>query len=105
VALSFERAASGNGTDMDRYQQLIEKRDSEGLTKDEADELGKLLAERKGKGDEYANAQDPPEEVELARTGLAGDEEELQEIREEGGTNRPTLEKALRKREPGGRSH
>ncbi len=32
----------------DRYQQLIEKRDGPGLSDDEADELGKLMAEKEG---------------------------------------------------------
>lgn len=59
---------------MDRYQQLIEKRDSEGLTEDEANELGRLMAERRG--EEYANADDPPEEVEIERVGTTEATEE-----------------------------
>jgi hypothetical protein len=54
---------------MDRYQQLIEKRDSTGLTREETDELGKLMAEREGK--EYeGSAADPPEDVELRRASV-----------------------------------
>ncbi|HYU58667.1 MAG TPA: hypothetical protein VEO00_11530 [Actinomycetota bacterium] len=38
----------------DRYRQLKQKRDRVGLSHDEANELGRLIAEREGK--EYANA-------------------------------------------------
>ena len=51
---------------MGRYEELIEKRDSQGLSDDETDELGKLMAEREG--DTYeGNADDPPLEVEAER--------------------------------------
>jgi hypothetical protein len=50
---------------MGRYEDLISKRDGEGLSEDEADELGRLIAEREGKP--YANADDPPVEVEAER--------------------------------------
>lgn len=61
---------------MDRYQQLIEKRDREGLTRDEADELGRLMAERRGEPYE-GHAQDPPPDVERRRASVS--EEEIQE--------------------------
>jgi hypothetical protein len=40
--------------DDERFAELERKRDSEGLTDDEADELGRLMAEREGKP--YSNA-------------------------------------------------
>jgi hypothetical protein len=62
---------------MGRYEELTRKRDGSGLTKDEADELGKLMA---GRRDEpYGNAQRPPEDVEVERSGTAEDVEELEE--------------------------
>jgi hypothetical protein len=39
----------------DRYQQLVEKRDRSGLSDEEADELGRLMAEREGRP--YGGAQ------------------------------------------------
>ncbi|MGH2661962.1 MAG: hypothetical protein ACRDKA_09980 [Actinomycetota bacterium] len=64
---------------MDRYQQLIEKRDDEGLTDQEADELGRLMAERRGK--QYGNADDPPEDVEIERVGtMEATEEDVAEL-------------------------
>jgi hypothetical protein len=61
---------------MDRYQELTEKRDSTGLSQEETDELGKLMAEREGK--EYqGSADDPPEDVELRRASVP--EEEIKE--------------------------
>ncbi|MGH2723782.1 MAG: hypothetical protein ACRDI0_05870 [Actinomycetota bacterium] len=50
--------------DQQRLEELVAKRDAEGLTREEADELGKLLAEQAG--EPYANADD-----------LRGDEEEI----------------------------
>ena len=50
---------------MARYEDLTAKRDSEGLSEEEADELGRLMAEREGKP--YSNADDPPPEVESER--------------------------------------
>lgn len=41
--------------DEDRYRRLIAKRDAEGLTHEEANELGRLMAEREGRT--YANAE------------------------------------------------
>ena len=61
---------------MGRYEELIEKRDGPGLSDDEVDELGKLMAEREGKAYE-GNAEDPPLEVEAER--VSKDPEELVE--------------------------
>ncbi len=36
-----------------------------GLSRDEADELGRLMAERQGEA--YSNANDPPPDVEIER--------------------------------------
>lgn len=62
---------------MGRYEELVEKRDGPGLTKEEADELGRLMAERRGAP--YGNAQKPPTDVEVERSGTAEDEQELEE--------------------------
>ena len=43
----------------DRYQQLVEKRDGPGLSDEEADELGRLIAEREGQP--YGGADARPE--------------------------------------------
>jgi hypothetical protein len=40
--------------DTSRYEELVAKRDGVGLTDAEADELGRLMADREG--DEYENA-------------------------------------------------
>jgi hypothetical protein len=45
----------------DRYQQLVEKRDRSGLSDAEADELGRLMAEREGRP--YGGAKARPEEL------------------------------------------
>lgn len=51
---------------MGRYEELTAKRDSaEGLTNEEANELGRMLAEREGKP--YGNADNPPPEVQEER--------------------------------------
>jgi hypothetical protein len=49
--------------DQARYEELIRKRDTVGLTRKEADELGRLLAESEGRP--YGNA----DEVETADEG------------------------------------
>lgn len=67
----------------DRYEELVRKREGTGLTAEEADELGRLMAEREGRGDEYANAQNPPEAVEAERVGTVEDEDELRDIKEQ----------------------
>jgi len=64
---------------VDRYQELVDKRDGPGLTDEEADELGRLMAERKGR--EYGNADDPPLEVEAERASK-DPEEVLEEERD-----------------------
>jgi hypothetical protein len=69
--------------DQARYDELIGKRDGEGLTADEANELGRLMAEKEGRPEDYGNADRPPDEVEIARTGIADSEEELQAVQEE----------------------
>lgn len=42
--------------DQQRLEELVAKRDAEGLTREEADELGRLLAEQAG--EPYGNADD-----------------------------------------------
>lgn len=66
---------------MGRYEDLIAKRDREGLTRDEATELGRLMAERRGEAYE-GDAQDPPPDVELRRVSVP--EEEIEEGLAEG---------------------
>lgn len=44
-----------------RFQELIHKRDTSGLTDQEADELGKLFAERDGVPYSSASGRDHPE--------------------------------------------
>jgi hypothetical protein len=61
---------------MGRYEDLIDKRDSEGLSQEEAEELGRLMAERRGESYE-GDAQDPPPDVELRRVSVP--EEEIEE--------------------------
>jgi hypothetical protein len=67
---------------MGRYEELMEKRDGEGLTDDEADELGRLMAERRGEPYE-GDAQDPPRDVEMRRVSVPEDEIE-EELSEDG---------------------
>jgi hypothetical protein len=67
----------------DRYEELTAKRRESGLTVEEANELGKLMAEKEGRKEDYANATNPPEEVEVERAGTVETEEELQEVKEE----------------------
>ena len=42
--------------DQARFTELERKRDAEGLTSDEANELGRMMAEQEGKA--YSNAED-----------------------------------------------
>src|SRR3712207_6195501 len=49
-----QSGAAAAGPDGDRYQALLDKRRERGLTDPEADELGRLMAEREGQ--EYSNA-------------------------------------------------
>lgn len=51
----------------ERYDELMEKRRRVGLSDEEAAELGRLMAERAGRGDEYSDADNPPPEVEAVR--------------------------------------
>jgi hypothetical protein len=64
---------------MGRYEDLTKKRDESGLTKGEADELGKLMAERRDQP--YGNAQRPPDDVEVERSGTAESVQELEEVK------------------------
>ena len=57
-----------------RYDELIEKRRTSGLSDAEANELGRIMAEKAGKGDEYTNAQ----------TTRSGDVEDLEGAEEQG---------------------
>ncbi|MDQ4005152.1 MAG: hypothetical protein M3135_02470 [Actinomycetota bacterium] len=71
--------------DEQRYRELDAKRQGEGLTEEEANELGKLEAKRMGK--EYeGNADDPPLEVRAERVGA--DPEEVTEAEVEVKENR-----------------
>jgi hypothetical protein len=54
-----------------RYEDLIAKRRSEGLTQGEANELGQIIAEREGKP--YGNAEHPPPEVQEERGDVPED--------------------------------
>jgi hypothetical protein len=55
-----EEAREGKRMGEDRYQQLVEKRDGPGLSDEEADELGRLMAEREGRP--YGGSHARPEE-------------------------------------------
>jgi hypothetical protein len=44
--------------DQARYEELVRKRETVGLTREEADELGRFIAEREGLP--YSNADDEP---------------------------------------------
>jgi len=80
---------------MGRYEDLTAKRDSEGLTEDEANELGRLMADREGKP--YGNADNPPPEVESERVS-----ETEEETREEVETETDVDDSVLTKEgEPG----
>jgi hypothetical protein len=69
--------------DEQRYQELTKKREETGLTVEEANELGRLIAEKEGRGEEYANASRPPEDVEVERTSLAESVDEMEAVQEE----------------------
>jgi hypothetical protein len=47
--------------DQARYEELVRKRDTVGLTREEADELGRLMAEKEGRTYSSADAQETPE--------------------------------------------
>jgi len=63
----LHRAQAGTypGMSDQRYWLLIRKRGEMGLSKDEANELGRLMAERQGQA--YSNAGDPPPDVATER--------------------------------------
>jgi hypothetical protein len=63
---------------MGRYEDLIAKRDSEGLSEDEANELGRLIAQQEG--EPYANADDPPPDVEAERKSKDPEEATRDEV-------------------------
>jgi hypothetical protein len=66
--------------DEKRWQELIHKRDTEGLTDQEANELGKMMAEREGKP--YGNAaQVEHPEVDLTDVQPYS-EDEVKELRD-----------------------
>jgi hypothetical protein len=44
-----------------RFQELVEKRDTSGLTNEEANELGRMIAEKDGQPYSNASDQDHPE--------------------------------------------
>ena len=64
--------------DRGRLQELMEKRRGAGLTDAEADELGRLMAE--DAGEPYANADNPPEDVEVERDAVAAEDKEEEEV-------------------------
>jgi hypothetical protein len=47
--------------DEERFTELMKKRDTEGLSDDEANELGRMMAEREGLAYSNASGQDHPE--------------------------------------------
>ena len=61
---SFTSTAAGKapGMDAQRYEALIHKRDDVGLSDQEADELGRMIAEREGA--DYENADTVQAEAE-----------------------------------------
>lgn len=64
----------------ERYQELIRKRDSTGLTDEEADELGKMIAERDGVTYSNASGREHPEGE--AEEGQPYSEAQVQELRQ-----------------------
>jgi hypothetical protein len=66
--------------DEQRFQELIHKRDTSGLTDREADELGKMIAERDGLPYSSASRRDHPEEEGQGEHPYS--EAELQELRQ-----------------------
>jgi hypothetical protein len=54
----------GGSMGEDRYHQLIEKRDGPGLSDEEADELGRLIAEKEGQPYGGADARSHEQELE-----------------------------------------
>jgi hypothetical protein len=58
--------------DRARYDELIKKRDDVGLTDDEANELGRLMADERG--ERYGSADNPPEDVAAERDAVEAEE-------------------------------
>jgi hypothetical protein len=54
--------------DGDRYDALAAKRDDVGLTDDEADELGRMIAEREGADYENADTLSAERDAEVKQT-------------------------------------
>jgi hypothetical protein len=50
--------------DQKRYEELVTKRETAGLTREEADELGRLMAEMEGRRYSNADAQDHTDDSE-----------------------------------------
>ena len=76
--------------DQQRFEELVAKRDERGLTREEADELGRLLAERGG--EPYANADDIREDEEEIPTAWQNpklDEQAAAELEEQGPEQEP----------------
>lgn len=76
--------------DQQRLEDLVKKRDERGLTREEADELGRLLAERAG--EPYANADDvrqDDEDLPAAWENPRLEEEGAQELEEQGPEQEP----------------
>lgn len=57
--------------DEQRFRELERKRDTEGLSDEEADELGRMMAEKEGRG--YGNARERPHPEVLDRDGRTPD--------------------------------
>lgn len=66
--------------DEQRWQQLIHKRDTSGLTDDEANELGRMMAEREGEPYSNASHRKTPE-ADLTDVETYS-EDEVKELRE-----------------------
>lgn len=64
--------------DRGRLDELMGKRRREGLSDEEANELGRLMAEDAGVP--YGNAENPPEDVEVERDAVAAEESEEAEV-------------------------
>jgi hypothetical protein len=70
----------GSEVDDRRFQELVEKRDTSGLTNEEANELGRLIAEREGQ--HYSNASDQDHPERQAGEDQPYSEAEVQELKE-----------------------
>jgi hypothetical protein len=77
--------------DQTRFDELTKKRDEEGLSDDEADELGRMIAEKEGKP--YANAEEIHADEESGDTPEAWEAEREAE-EEKQGVQEPAAETA-----------